>query len=267
MKAPPTLTKARLAELKGLRDKRRRLAAGRFLVEGFHCVEEALLAGAPVEEVLLGEGAAKSPVGGRIRDTAVAAGVPVIEVPRRVLEVLAEVETPQGVAAVLRLPPADAPLPLDRDGICLVLDGVQDPGNAGAMIRAADAFGCASVVFARGTVEAVNPKVLRAAQGSHFHLPVVSGPDAAEVAAAARKAGHVVTAAVSTGGASLYAVTASPRRRTVVVGNETRGVSPEAAAASDERLTIPLRGRAESLGVAAATAVVLAWFARPGAGP
>jgi len=267
MKAAPTLTKARIAELKGLRDKRRRTAAGRFLVEGFHCVEEAVLAGAPVEEVLLSEGAVKSPAGARIREEALAAGAKVTEVPRRLLEALADVETPQGVVAVLRSPDPAAPLPLDRDGICVVLDGVQDPGNAGALVRAADAFGCASVVFARGTVEALNPKVLRAGQGSHFHIPVVAGPDAAEVAAAARRAGHRVAAAVTAGGASLYAVEARPRRRTVLFGNETRGVSPEALAACDDRLTIPLRGRAESLGVAAAAAVVLAWFARPGGSP
>ena len=267
MGSAPAITKARLAELKALRDRRRRTAAGRFLVEGFHVVEEAILAGAPVEEVLLGEGALRTPVGERLREAARAAGAKVIEVPRRVLEVLSDTETPQGVVAVVRSPGAEAPLPLDRDGICVLLDGVQDPGNAGALVRAADAFGCASVVFARGTVEALNPKVLRAGQGSHFHLPVVGGPEAAEVCAAARRAGHRVAGAVAAGGSSLYGARAPARRLTVVFGNETRGLSEEALAACDDRLTIPLRGRAESLGVAAAAAVVLAWFAGPGGAP
>ena len=267
MSPAPVVTRARLAELKALRDRRRRTAAGLFLVEGFHVVEEAILAGAPVEEVLLGEGAGRSPAGTRVREAALAAGIRVLEVPRRVLEVLADAETPQGVVAVVKSGAPDAALPLDRDGICVVLDGVQDPGNAGALVRAADAFGCASVVFARGTVETLNPRVLRAGQGSHFHLPVVAGPDAAAVAAAARQAGHRVAAAVAGGGASLYDPRPRARRLTLLFGNETRGVSPEALAACDDRLTIPLRGRAESLGVAAAAAVVLAWFARPGTAP
>ncbi len=263
--APPPLTKARLGELKDLRDKRKRQAAGLHLVEGFHIVEEALLAGAPVEEILLGQGAGMTHVGARIERAARAAGIRVTVVVRRVLEVLADAETPQGVMAVLRSPPADAPLPLDRDGVAVLLDGIQDPGNAGAVVRAADAFGCASVIFGRGTVEPLNGKVLRAAQGSHFHLPVVACGDAAGAAAAARLLGHRLIAAVSSGGVSLYDTVIQNPRVTVVLGNEARGVSPAVLEACDERVTIPLRGRAESLGVAAAGAVVLAWFAGPGA--
>ena len=261
------LTKARIADLRGLRDKRRRLETGRFLVEGFHVLEEALRAGAPVEEVYLGEGAARAPAGLRVAEAARAAKAKVVEIPKRLLDRLCDSETPQGVLAVLRAPDAAAPLPLDRDGICVVLDGIQDPGNAGAILRAADAFGCASVVFCRGTVEALNPKVIRAAQGSHFHLPVATGPEAAAVAAAARKAGHLVRAAVARDGVSLYDTPAAGRRTTLVFGNETRGPAPETLDACDARITIPLRGRAESLGVAAAAAVVLAWHARSGTAP
>jgi TrmH family RNA methyltransferase len=147
----------------------------------------------------------------------------------------------------------------------VVLDGVQDPGNAGAILRAADAFGCASVLFCRGTVEALNPKVLRAAQGSHFHLPVATGPAALEAVAAARRAGARVLAAVASGGDSLFDAPPAGRRTVLVFGNESRGSAPETLAACDGRVTIPLRGRAESLGVAAAAAVVLAWLSRPGA--
>ncbi len=264
--APP-LTKARLAALKSLGGKRGRQEAGRFLVEGYHVVEEALRAGAAVEEVYVGEGAARSPAGQRIAEAARAAKAQVVEVPRRVLDRLCDAESPQGILAVVRSPAPGGGLPLDRDGICVVLDGIQDPGNAGAILRAADAFGCASVVFARGTVEALNPKVIRAAQGSHFHLPVAAGPDAAEVAAAARAAGHRVLAAVAKGGVSLYDVPAAGPRALLVLGNETRGPAPETLAACDVRITIPLRGRAESLGVAGAAAAILAWFSRPGAAP
>jgi TrmH family RNA methyltransferase len=112
-------------------------------------------------------------------------------------------------------------------------------------------------------VDARNAKVIRAAQGSHFHLPVATGPGAAEAVAAARKAGHRVLAAVARGGDSLYALPAGGPRTTLVLGNEARGPAQETLAACDGRITIPLRGRAESLGVAAAGAVILAWLARP----
>jgi len=262
-----TLTRVRMADLKALGDKRKRLALGKYLVEGFHIVEEALLTGAPVEEVFLGEGAALSHVGRRIVERAGKAGIPVTEVPRRVVDALADAETPQGVLAVVRMTDREAGLPFDRDGVAVVLDGIQDPGNAGAIVRAADAFGCASVVFGRGTVEPVNPKVLRAAQGSHFHLPVTAGPHASEAAVEAKRLGHRVYAAVSSGGRSLYELRDGGPRITVVLGNETRGVAAEVLEHCDGRLTIPLRGRAESLGVAAAAAVVLAWFARGDGAP
>jgi len=264
MRPPAAPTKARIAEWKALRDKRRRQAAGRFLVEGFHAVEEALLAGAPVEELLLGEGAARSPAGQRLVGHAREAEVRVVEVPRRVLEALADAESPQPAMAVVRAPDPRAPLPVDRDGVLVVLDGIQDPGNAGAVLRTADAFGCAGVVFAKGTVEPLNPKVLRAAQGSHFHLAVAAGPDAAAAAGAARAAGHRVLAAVSRGGEPLWELGPRPRRTTIVLGNEARGPAPATLDACDARVTIPLRGRAESLGVAAAAAVILSWLSRPG---
>src|SRR5690349_14638972 len=146
MPRPRALTKARLTELMSLRDKRRRAEQGLYLVEGFHVVEEAFLAAAPVEEVLVGEGAAKSFVGGRILEAAKAAKVKVTEIERFLLEKLSDVESPQGVMAVLRAPDPAAPLPFDREGVHVILDGIQDPGNAGAILRAADAFGCASVV-------------------------------------------------------------------------------------------------------------------------
>jgi TrmH family RNA methyltransferase len=263
---PPArpLTKARLTELMALRDKRKRAELGRYFVEGFHCVEEALLAAAPVEEILFAEGAAEVFAGKRIAEVAAGAKVKVTVIERLALEKLSDVESPQGVLAILRAPDPKAPLPFDRDGVHVILDGIQDPGNAGALLRAADAFGCASVVFCRGTVEPLNPKVLRAAQGSHFHLPVVTGPEAAVACAAAKAAGHRVLAAVAAGGPSLYDAVIREPRLTVVLGNEARGSPPETLAACDGRVTIPLRGRAESLGVAAAGAVVLAWFARPG---
>jgi TrmH family RNA methyltransferase len=265
MPAPPALTKARVAELKALRDKKRRQAAGRYLVEGFHVVEEALAAGAPVEEVLLGEGASRSPAGQRVAGAARAAKARVTEVPRRVIETLSDAESPQPILAVVRGPDPSAPLPLDRDGVLVILDGIQDPGNAGAILRAADAFGCSGAIFTRGTVEPLNAKVLRAAQGSHFHLPVAATAEAAEaVARAARAAGHRVLAAVSKGGEPLFALPPAGRRTAVVLGNESRGPGEGTLAASDGRVTIPMRGRAESLGVAAAAAVVLAWLARPG---
>ena len=236
-------------------------------MEGFHVVEEALRAGAPVEELLLGEGAARSPAGQRVAEAARAAKVRVTEAPRRVLEALADAETPQPVLAVVRSPDPAAPLPLDRDGVVVILDGIQDPGNAGAILRTADAFGCAGVIFAKGTVEPLNAKVLRAAQGSHFHLPVAAGPAAEEAVRAARGAGHRVLAAVSRGGEPLFGLPPAARRTTVVLGNEARGPADATIAACEGRVTIPLRGRAESLGVAAAAAVILAWLARPGSGP
>jgi TrmH family RNA methyltransferase len=135
---------------------------------------------------------------------------------------------------------------------------VRDPGNAGTVIRTADAAGADGVVLAGSSVDAYNAKTVRATVGSLFHLPVVVEPDVAAAVAAARASGLTVLAADGDGETSLDVAGDLLGRRTAwLFGNEAWGLPPEVAALADHRIRIPIHGRAESLNLSTAAALCL----------
>jgi TrmH family RNA methyltransferase len=155
--------------------------------------------------------------------------------------------------ALVDVPPAGAVPPGD---FCLLIDGVQDPGNVGSMLRSAAAAGVTDVLLSSPSAFAWSPKVLRAGQGAHFRLRLHEDVDLPAWASAYRAAGgHVVATVVAQAGA-IFA-TALTGRLALAIGNEGAGLSAALLAAADRRATIPMPGGFESLNAAAAAAVVL----------
>ena len=201
------------------------------------------------------------------------AGVPVSPVTEDGLAALAETVTPQGVVAVcahLDVSLADALARAPR--LVAVIAEIRDPGNAGTVLRTADAAGAGVVVFAGAAVDPYNGKCVRASAGSLFHLDVVRSPDPGADVAALRGAGLRVLAATGHGDTDLDALAdgslAGPTAW--LFGSEAHGLPPELLAAADARVRVPIHGRAESLNLAAAAAVCLyasarAQAQRPGA--
>lgn len=193
-------------------------------------------------------------------------GVPWTEISDDVVAALADSVTPQGVLAVCRFldrPVGDVLLPDSR--LVLIGADVRDPGNAGTLLRCADAAGADAVVVAGTSVDPYNPKAVRASAGSLFHLPLAVDPDIGQAVSAARSAGLQVLAA---DGAGQVWLDDAERRGLLsrptawLVGNEARGLAPELLAMADETVAVPLYGRAESLNLAAAAAVCLYASAR-----
>lgn len=245
----------RLARRLGRR--REREEAGLCLVEGRRAVEE-ILAVAGLEAVLhTPELAAERP------DllAAVPAGVPVFQTSAKEFAALARTETPQGILAVARIPFSSwAVLAAGRRPL-VALEGIQDPGNLGTVIRAAAAFG-AGVIVGPGSVDPYNPKVVRATAGYLFRFPPapLSVP-AKEGMALLRGAGYRIFAAGPRGEVALpQADLAGPVA--IWVGNEGGGLSEEAVAAADHSLRIPAPGPVESLNAGVAAAVILYEIAR-----
>jgi TrmH family RNA methyltransferase len=184
-------------------------------------------------------------------------------VDERALTSLSDSVTPAGVVAVCRF--LDVPLQEALAGARLVAlcADVRDPGNAGTVIRTADAAGADAVVLAGSSVDAYNPKTVRASVGSLFHLPVALAPDPAVALAAARDAGLTVLAADGRGESDLFDADDLLARPTAwLFGNEAWGLPDELAGAADHRIRIPIHGRAESLNLATAAAVCLYASAR-----
>ncbi len=175
----------------------------------------------------------------------------------RALASLSDSVTPAGVVAVCRF--LDAPLSAALGGrLVAMCADVRDPGNAGTVIRTADAAGADGVVLAGSSVDAYNPKTVRATVGSLFHLPVVVEPDVTAAVAAARASGLTVLAADGDGETSLDDAGELLGRRTAwLFGNEAWGLPPEVAALADHRIRIPIHGRAESLNLSTAAALCL----------
>ena len=173
---------------------------------------------------------------------------------------LTDTVTPQGVVAVCDWSPQtlrDLPGQLRLVVVCAQ---IRDPGNAGTVIRCADAFGADAVIFSAGSVEVTNPKVVRASVGSLFHVPVISGAALGDIVSALRARGLHILAADGEGPDQLshLAVTGDLTQPTAwIMGNEAWGLPPEHAALADRHVAVPIWGMAESLNLATAAAVCL----------
>src|SRR5229473_3913972 len=252
--------------LSTIRDLQRRKARGRrglALIEGVRLVEEALAARVPFKGALVGPDLARTARGTALVAELQSHAVEVEEVGARVFAQLADTETPQGILAVIeprRWTAADfAPSP---GAVALVIDGVQDPGNVGTLIRTAHALGAAGTVVLRGTADPTSPKALRAAMGATFRHPVVLLDDAAFIAWA-RKHGVTLWAAAADGTPLYRALGKGDEGRrdggpiAVIVGNEGAGIRPQLNAVAAQRVAIPLAQGAESLNVAVAAGILL----------
>ena len=187
-----------------------------------------------------------------------AAGVPVHECTDQVLAAMADTDHPQGMVAVARrvdVPLQEALDAVGEDGFAVVLTHVRDPGNAGTVLRGADAFGAAAVLVSAASVDVYNPKVVRSTAGSLFHLPLSVGTPVEELLAACRERGIRLLAADGSGSRMLPDVDLSGAHAWVM-GNEAWGLEPEVLALCDEAVAIPIQ-RAESLNLAMAATVCL----------
>lgn len=223
---------------------------GLCVAEGFHLLEEAIRSGCDIRAVL-GAESAWDDVEARVQDLAHAG---LMRVADDSFASVAATETTQGVMTLVCPPREDIEAVFRTIPLIVVLDGIQDPGNAGAIVRAAEAFGATGVLMLKGTVNAWNPKTVRASAGSVFRTAMVTGLDGGEVARLLRERGVPVYAAMPRAGRSLSAVDLCSGCA-VVFGSEGRGVSL-AVAEIATGVAVPTTG-VESLNVAVAAAIVL----------
>ena len=220
-----------------------------FVVEGAKVLSEALDAGVAIESVYLAAGASEE-VASRAYD----AGARIFELAPGVLERVAGTVTPQPVMAVV--PFVDRPLAdLRGANLSVVAVDVRDPGNAGTILRSAEAAGADGVLCCEGSVDVYNPKTVRASAGSLFHVPVVAGGDPVEVLQTMASWGVRRLATSVTDGRD-YSEVDLTGPIAFVLGNEANGLAPELDELVDERVTIPMAGRSESLNVGMAAAVL-----------
>lgn len=220
---------------------------GLFIAESFHLLEEALRSGCEIPTVLAAESASSR----------VTATLPrILILPDPLFQTITTTENSQGVIALVRPRKWTLDQVFALKSLVVVLDGIQDPGNVGSIVRAAEAFGATGAIFVKGTVGPQHPKTLRASAGSLFRLPYVTGLDAPSVCALLRKERVVVYAAMPYTGAEHLAEDVDLRRRcALVIGGEGHGLGKELHEMA-EYVAIPTVG-VESLNAAVAAAVLL----------
>ncbi len=254
---PKTVTSPanpRLKEIRRAIERGTRTRDGYLVAEGPHLLEEALASRCEIGDVFAAASA---------QDRA-PAGVPLTVLPDALFRSIASTETSQGLLALVRAPE----WPLERlfagQALVVVVDGVQDPGNLGAIFRAAEAFAATGVILVKGTVDPHNPKAVRASAGSLFRMPLATGFEPAAALEALAAHSLAVFAALPGGGAS---ASESDLRQpcALLIGSEGAGIGVELRAGA-KPLTIPVRG-VESLNAAMAAGILLYEARRQRSGP
>jgi RNA methyltransferase, TrmH family len=236
-----------------------RAEVGLFLVEGPQAVDEGVRTRPELMREVFVTAAAEERHPALV-DTLRAAGISVESVSQAVLDVIADTVNPQGIVAVCELfAPSLDDVIAGSPRLVAVLEEVRDPGNAGTIIRVADAAGADAVILTGSSVDPFNPKAVRASTGSIFHIPVVVGV-ALEHTLERLRAANMTVLAADISGDDLLTVRASGALTAPTVwffGNEARGLTAEALALADRAVVVPIYGSAESLNLATAAAVCL----------
>ena len=232
-------TNDRVKAARSLQDAKARRESGLHLIEGDKLVSDAVYSGAKVRTVFQLESVPAFP------------GVETVFVSESVLDALSTAKTPQHMCAVVETPSCACPETYP-EGLWIVLDRLQDPGNLGTILRTADALGARGVLLSPDSADPFSPKALRAAMGSTYHLPLCIGPLEGELQKLSAQ-GFTCICGHLKGSETLPPVTA---RTALVVGNEGQGVS-EAVADLCVRFRMPMRGRAESLNAAVFAALMM----------
>jgi TrmH family RNA methyltransferase len=238
----------RLERVRDLRTKKGRREQGRFAIEGATLLREAIRSGISIEELYGTAAALESSESARGAESS---GIPVYRIDERAMRRLSDLDTAPGLLAVVPIDLRPVSELFSAPGLVLALAGLSDPGNAGTLLRAAEAFGVSAVVFGSGAVEPHSPKVVRSAMGSLFRLKVaVAAPH--ETAAAAP--GWEITG-LAAGGQPIRGLEWAPKSL-LVVGQERHGLGPWAPFCS-RLAAIPMTGEAESLNASVAGGIAL----------
>ncbi len=238
-----SLKNPKITAWKALKDRKGRREQGCFLVEGRKMTEEALASAFPVEALLIDAD--------RLGEFDLPAHIPAYTMPGHVLAAVCDTKTPQGVAAVVRM--ADVPLQGKR---LVALDGVQDPGNVGTIIRTADAAGFDGVLLSTQCADVFSPKVLRATMGSVFRMGVRVTDDLPGMLANMAAAGAAVLSS-QLDGTPFYQRENVGENFVLVIGSEGNGVTEEVKHVATHRVKLPTRGGAESLNAAVAAGIMM----------
>lgn len=226
------------------------MQSGEYLIEGRRIISEAIANNAPITALFV-DAALEDKFGDIIND--VPSGVTIYMVTDRIIQTLSDTQAPEGIIACAKIVPVDEQRSLGN--VVLLLDGLQDPGNIGTILRTAEAAGIRDVFMSNQCVELYNPKLVRSAMGSLFYLNI-SRHNLIQKAQQLQAEGYTLIA-TALNGENFFGRAPVKNKVAVIIGNEGNGISGELLAISDKVYTLPIRGKAESLNAAVAAGIIL----------
>ena len=243
--------------IKKLKEKKYRNESGKFIVEGIKMLEEALQEKASIEKIILCEDCQNDY--SHELDVYEIAKNEIITVSEKIFKELTGVENPQGILAVINKQ-ENKPINYNED-IIIALDGIQDPGNLGTILRTIDSVGLTQVVLSEKTADPYNPKVVRSTMGAIYRVNIIQTENLQNTLKQIAKNDYKIMAtALDEESKSVYDI--KLKKKVIVIGNEANGISKEIISMADEKIIIPMLGKTESLNAAVATGVILYEYVR-----
>ena len=247
-----------IKQIRKLKDKKYREPEQKYIIEGIKLIQEALEEKADIDTVVVCEDC--------IQNEAIEqkllyeiAKYNCIYVTEKVFNVVTEVTNPQGILAVVKKHNQEENIDYTED-VIVVLDGIQDPGNLGTILRTVDSVGLHQIIISKQTADAYNPKVVRSTMGAIFRVNIIIAEDMEKTLKELKKHKYKVMATSLQTDHNIYDV--SYEKKVIVIGNEANGVSQEMLKLADETIKIPMFGKTESLNASVATSIILYEYVR-----
>ncbi len=247
-----------IKNIRKLKEKKYREQEKKYIIEGIKLIEEAVEEKAKIDTIIVCEDCVKD---GTIEQKLLyeIAKYNCIYVSEKVFSAVTEVTNPQGILAVVEKETGEETIDYNQD-VILVLDGIQDPGNLGTILRTVDSVGLTQIIISKETADAYNSKVVRSTMGAIFRIKIIIVDDLVKTLKEIKKHKFKIVATSLKTDKSIYDVDYD--KKVIVIGNEANGVSKEVLEASNIKVKIPMLGKTESLNASVATSVILYEYVR-----
>ena len=244
--------------IKKLKEKKFRDQENKFIVEGIKMVQEAIAENAKISKIVVCEDCIND---GTLKQDLLyeIAKQDCIYVSEKVFQTITDVETPQGILAIIEKENAEDRISYDED-IIVVLDGIQDPGNLGTILRTLDSVNLKQIILSEKTVDAYSPKVVRSTMGAIYRVNIIRSKNIVDTLKSLKKHKFEIVATSLQTDDLIYDF--DYKNKVIVIGNEANGVSQEVLQITDKKVKIPMLGKTESLNAAVATGVILYEYVR-----
>ena len=247
-----------IKHIKKLKDKKYRDMANEYLIEGIKLVGEAIQEKAPIKQIILCDDCEKNAAIPKDLMYAIAKHE-CVYVTENILKYLSEVQSPQGILAVIEKNNNDTKIDYTQD-IIVALDDVQDPGNLGTILRTVDSIGLTQILLSKGTADSFNPKVVRSTMGAIFRVEIIECEDLKQTLKEIKKHKFKIVVSSLQTENTIYDI--KYQKKVIVIGNEANGVEPQISQMADEKIKIPMLGKTESLNASVATGIILYEYVR-----